>query len=199
MNQFYITNKKALLEVARETYLPQFREVYEKEGLDELISSIYDLSDYLFDKSGLFKGKATCNKSCSFCCHDKISMSNLEAKYIESKIKLNNLIPNQERKTLQQNNPSESLKFMDRACPMLSDANENGERACSIYEHRPLICRTHNSLEPVEFCDKEKYPNRTIQEGRMLMTEALHFGLYLLEKELGLTGEIPQLVMMHDL
>jgi Fe-S-cluster containining protein len=206
-DSFFERNHNQIIAQA-EAFVPTFKEVYQMQGGDGLVKLVHHLADKILDKSGLFNGHATCSKACSFCCHDTIMMTRLETEYIKKKVNLIKLSSSQqERKELQQKIPNiktnpranQSIKFMDRACPMLSDENENGERLCTIYEHRPLVCRGHNSMEAVEFCNKEEYPDRFIGEGRIVEFEALTFGLMLLEKDLKIEGKFPHMGMMQDL
>jgi len=191
-------NEEQILRQAS-AYLPMFKETYQKYGTDAFIEEIHAFCQMLLDKSGMFK-ETSCQGSCSFCCHDTIMMSKIEAKYIANKIRLNNIKPDEVRKKLQQDVPKESLNFMARACPMLLDENEEGKRLCSIYEFRPLICRTHNAKTEAKYCNRVEYPNFHTTEGRLIETDAITFALAIMEQQLGLTfpgttGMIP----MHEL
>jgi Fe-S-cluster containining protein len=110
-------------------------------------------------------------KNCSFCCHDTIEMGKIESEYIKNVIREKGIVPNKHR--IVQQNSGEKVKWMDKACPMLLDENENGERLCSIYEDRPLICITHNSTEDPQKCNKEFEPNKTIREAKAAIIDAL--------------------------
>ncbi len=189
-------NSDAILQQAYK-YLPTFKQVQNQKGNLGLIEFAFELVDKILVKSEIFK-KASCNKTCSFCCHSEINMSKYEMIYIKSKIIKNNIIPNQERKKLQMENPNNELNYMDKACPFLSDENSTGQRLCSIYEFRPIICRTHNSLSEIRFCNKEAYPNKSVKEVRTLESEAVFFALLLLDNEKE-NNIIPKLYQIHNL
>lgn len=65
-----------------------------------------------------------CAKGCNHCCHYEIAITDLEVDYIKSKVK------------------TKKLKFspLGQSCPFLKKG------ICSIYEHRPFICRRHLSI-----------------------------------------------------
>ena len=197
MENTIIKNQEIIFKQAME-YVPIFKEIYNEHGGNVLIQYVYEECEKMLDKRGLFK-ETSCQGSCSFCCHQDIMMSKLEADYIREILKLNNLSPDPIRSKLQQELPKESLNFMARACPLLADENEEGKRLCSIYEARPLVCRTHTSLEDPKFCNPIEYPNRVIKEVRMLETEAITFALVILEQQLGLHKLVPEFVAMHNL
>lgn len=192
----YKENSDAMLKQAYK-FLPTFREIQNQKGNLGLIEFAFEMVDKILAKAEIFK-KASCNKSCSFCCHSEINMSKFESLYIKSKLIKNNIIPNEQRKKIQMETPSNSLKYMDKACPFLSDENVSGQRLCSIYEFRPIVCRTHNSLSEIRFCDKETYPNKVVREVRTLESEAVFFALLLLDREQS-NDEIPKLYQIHNL
>lgn len=79
---------------------------------------------------------AACKARCSHCCHIPVAMAPTEARLIGSKTG---------RRAA---SPSLSLKADEgiamgygNPCPFLKDD------ACSIYEHRPLMCRVHWNMD----------------------------------------------------
>ena len=197
MDNILITNQEAIVKKAME-YVPILKEIYQLHGGNAMIQYAHEQCQEMLDKRNLFE-ETSCKGSCSFCCHDTIMMPKLEAEYIKAILKLNNLIPDPTRSKLQQELPKESLNFMARACPLLADENEEGKRLCSIYEARPLVCRTHTSLSESKFCNRAEYPNAIVQEVRMLETEAITFAIVILEQQLGFHKLIPDFVPMHNL
>jgi Fe-S-cluster containining protein len=137
-----------------------------REGFDELIK-----------QAKLFE-KATCNKGCSFCCHDSIIVSKMEIEHIKKVVAEKGITPNRERLAKQKLN-NKSIKWADKACSLLSEPDQNGKRICTIYEDRPMICRSHNSREDPKFCNKSEFPNKGIQEGRILEIDALAMSMIL--------------------
>lgn len=89
---------------------------------------LYDFIDELYG----FAAKYTpCRKGCSHCCHYRVSISSLEADYIEKKAGVKS----------RKKQPFSILKSYHGApCPFL----ENG--SCSIYDARPYPCRTLVSM-----------------------------------------------------
>lgn len=122
-----------------------------------------------------FKEKMTCGTvaNCSFCCHDRIDMGKVESEYIKSVIKAKNIIPNKDR--IQKQNANTTIKWMDKACPLLLDEDDKGQRLCSIYEDRPLVCMIHNSASDPEQCNKENDPNKVTNQGRSGGLDAFYF------------------------
>lgn len=89
----------------------------EKEYL-KLRNSIDELSGKLH---GLHKNHMQCKKGCDLCCMD-YEIFPIEFEHIQKSIKNKEI------------NISDSK---DGSCIFLKD------HACQIYEHRPIICRTH--------------------------------------------------------
>lgn len=76
---------------------------------------------------------AACKAGCSHCCHIPVSLSALEAQLIGKAIG---------RKPAEPNGSFIAEDWGYRyPCPFLKDSR------CSIYEHRPLSCRTHLNLD----------------------------------------------------
>lgn len=193
-NDFYEKNSEALMKEA-DSLVVQIKLLKVNYSMNEIVKMIHRDSSASLERSGLFE-KASCSKSCSFCCHDTILMPLIEANYVASEIKRRGIKGNKRRIKLQSLN--QPIKWIDKACPYLLDENSNGERLCSIYEFRPHVCRTHNSIEPVEFCNKEKYPNRTIAEGRAIEIEAIPIALMKLYMEETKDGYYP-MIPIHKL
>ena len=82
---------------------------------------------------------SVCVKGCSHCCFQAVPITNIEAGYIAENIKT----PHVE---LKKSIRRDVMAFSDKTpCPFLT----NDE--CTIYEDRPLTCRTHVSF------DKDSY------------------------------------------
>jgi Fe-S-cluster containining protein len=171
--------KFLLLEDKKEAYL------YIREAVTDLVNS-----DRI--KPHVSCGSAT---NCSFCCHDKIIMGEVEAEYVKSVIIEKKIVPNIHR--IQAQNSFAPIKWIDKACPMLQDENEKGQRLCSIYEDRPLICRTHNStIDPLR-CNKDLYPDQTIREAKFAPLDAFSYTSFSLGQ--GLNNPTDSLVTMHEM
>lgn len=177
MSDFIKNNMHKILPVALKL-VKQFNEIKSEAGNEEFMQLIYENVEKIKIKSKMSE-VISCSKSCSFCCHDEINLSKNEVEYLLSKIKENNVKPN--RRLLKIQNKTEDfhkIKWAHKACSLL-DSNGN----CSVYEFRPMICRTHNSTIDPKFCNKEKYPNMSINEGRIIQLDAITTALFLMDNE----------------
>lgn len=100
------------------------------------IREVHKTADLIFSEAAKF---AVCSKGCSHCCYQAIPIAIYEARYIGEHI-------NKPPIELKQRISRDVMSFSDQTpCPFLLE----GE--CSIYEHRPLTCRTHVTF------DKDNY------------------------------------------
>ena len=78
--------------------------------------------------------KIHCRQGCNWCCHEPLQVHILDAIGVASANlpPLNYSLPTRERA---------GLKKIFKACPMLVDGQ------CSVYEHRPVICRAYHSTD----------------------------------------------------
>jgi Fe-S-cluster containining protein len=96
-----------------------------KGTLFQKLEKLYIFMDELYS----FVGKFTpCKKGCSLCCYNEVFISLLEAEYIEKSRGITQSL-NLDRK-----------HFRGTPCPFLEDG------ACTIYNHRPFVCRRHVAL-----------------------------------------------------
>lgn len=94
---------------------------------------------------------SACRKGCSHCCHIPLAVSDIEARLISQRTgRPMRAVPDAPStgqvaagSTLP-GTPADDAGYT-RPCPFLRD----GE--CSIYEHRPLACRTHLNLDEDDF------------------------------------------------
>ncbi|MFK8136895.1 MAG: YkgJ family cysteine cluster protein [Bdellovibrionales bacterium] len=91
-----------------------------------------------------------CRSGCHSCCVPKLSVSRIEREYIKNSLSKSQL---DEIEVLSDENP-----FNDTRCSLLK---ANGE--CSIYESRPIICRSHGA--PIKFWLENSNP--TVDEPSM--------------------------------
>lgn len=75
----------------------------------------------------------TCRKGCSGCCHQHLGVFAVEADALSAALRA--LPP--ELRAQQRAQAEAVLDGRREACPLLID------EACSVYEARPVICRTH--------------------------------------------------------
>lgn len=111
---------------------------------------VYKLIDDANKKVNIDKEIQCGRQECSFCCHDLILGSKEEVLAIAGYVKKNNIPVNTSANQTKDN--WNNLSFKDRACPMLKDGK------CSIYSHRPIVCRKHNVLKGTnpEMCNVDK-------------------------------------------
>ncbi len=92
-----------------------------------------------------FAKQITCHLGCTSCCYQQLSLFQVEADFISKAVK--KLTPETQKKLLLAAQAIETQTNTSEACPMLDGL------ACSIYESRPIICRTHGF--PITFKDDE--------------------------------------------
>lgn len=92
------------------------------------------------------KNLVACHKGCANCCHGRIWIKQVEADLIADTYGLT-----APRIVDDMDGGSIPLKDSSRPCPFLS-----ADKECTIYEVRPLVCRTHFNFEPTnELCQYE--------------------------------------------
>lgn len=100
-----------------------------------------------------YKAAVTCKgKGCSFCCHIQVVCTMAEAKTIVEYCKQKGIaIDKQKIKKQSKINKEDWLFSTHKRCAFLDD-----QGSCKIYDVRPIACRIHNSVSPVEMCDTDK-------------------------------------------
>ncbi len=86
-----------------------------------------------------------CRSGCADCCRQHLSLTPLEAAALDS------VLAAHPQRTLLQSQARQVLQHPEQHpdCPLLV------EKKCSIYNHRPLICRTHGT--PIVYETEEGY------------------------------------------
>jgi Fe-S-cluster containining protein len=194
VNSFLEENIEGIHEVIGE-YIPFLLNIKKTEGAAKAYEVARNQADKLLTQSKLFD-HATCSFGCSFCCHDSIYMSGDEGDHIKKIVAEKGIIPNADRIVKQK--AGIDVKWIDKACPLLQDEDENGKRLCSIYEDRPLICRAHNSSEDPAKCYKENDPDRVIRELKLVALDGVIMSSFFAGSKDYINGE-PQTVKMHEL
>jgi len=152
------------------------------------VEEAYRLIDYSMRVANTQK-PFSCSKGCSFCCHDRIDMSGLEAMYIQEKADVSKAdlamgsVQIEEKEFF-------DLKWADRKCPMLQK-----DGSCGIYEHRPGVCRRHNSLSHPSLCKREDPKALTTKQAYSLEAEGILLALSMM---CGHKNE-KDLISMHQL
>jgi len=81
------------------------------------------------------EGRAACARGCAHCCHVALPITSAEARFIGEQIGI------QPKDVVNSPRRSKQSFSTGTPCPFL----KNGE--CSIYESRPLLCRTHFNFD----------------------------------------------------
>jgi hypothetical protein len=77
---------------------------------------------------------AACSEGCSHCCHIPVQITQAEALFIGRQIGRRPLAPEHQ-------GPAPVVDGYASPCPFLLD------NRCSIYTHRPMVCRSHMNLD----------------------------------------------------
>jgi Fe-S-cluster containining protein len=117
-------------------FLPRVKEVFKNIPEEVQIEAANRFIDGIFEKNDIVAQVQCGKQECSFCCHDQIMLSTQEAEYIKKNAtyEINQELLEKQRNALD----FKKLSFADRACIFLKEGK------CSIYEYRPLICKSHN-------------------------------------------------------
>jgi Fe-S-cluster containining protein len=117
-------------------FLPRVKEVFKNIPEEVQIEAANRFINDIFEKNDIVAQVQCGKQECSFCCHDQIMLSTQEAEYIKKNAtyEINQELLEKQRNALD----FKKLSFADRACIFLKEGK------CSIYEHRPLICKSHN-------------------------------------------------------
>lgn len=91
---------------------------------------------------------ATCRRGCSHCCRQSVIVTEWEAQRIGRAIGRDPAPVSGSTRTID----TAAADFAGVPCTFLRD----GE--CTVYDVRPLCCRTHFSLGAAELCDTQKFP-----------------------------------------
>jgi len=91
---------------------------------------------------------AGCKAGCSACCHISVALSDHEARRIGERIGMTPATP-----PSGQDEADLDRLYFRSPCPFVQDGR------CSIYEHRPIACRLHFTLDvDAYFCQTELDP-----------------------------------------
>lgn len=122
------------------------------ELYQRLIDEAEQLTSQLNER---YRSHLKCGAGCSSCCHHHLSIFQVEAENIKPAIEA--LAPEIRERVNRQAHDIEELEAKNEpvACPLLIDDH------CSVYEARPLICRTQglpllyeaeDGTSEVDFC-----------------------------------------------
>lgn len=101
-------------------------------NIDQLYQKVAEFEQNL---SSNFKDKLECKKGCQQCCYVDLSVFEIEAKNIAAYLN-ENQSPIKEKLSLKQADREDFNGVLSKPCHFLR------EDECTIYDVRPLICRT---------------------------------------------------------
>lgn len=111
----------------------------------EPFDSLTELYEFLDEMASYAHGLVACKKGCSHCCHMEVGLTQLEADYISAFTGFQASKAPADREI-----KKDGWIDSNRPCPFLKND------ACSIYEFRPMVCRTHLVFEKTnEVCNPE--------------------------------------------
>ncbi|WP_413294623.1 YkgJ family cysteine cluster protein [Bdellovibrio sp. HCB185ZH] len=95
----------------------------------------------------------SCRKGCAACCHMEVEVTSHEARILGNLVKEGHTIDRerlkkQSQRELQDPQWKQGKRNADNPCVFLND-----EGSCSIYEHRPVMCRRHSVTTPAKNCE----------------------------------------------
>jgi Fe-S-cluster containining protein len=166
MDEDGVTYTRKMLEF----YSEQYKSVREQSNGNTAVASIHDLIDECMQ--ALVK-KATdytvsCQKGCSFCCYQRVDISDDEASLLVELAKLKGFEIDYQRleKQLAAKDEKEfqQLRPRHRKCVFLQDGD------CAVYEHRPSACRKLVVVSDPKNCDTVS--NRGAKVGKLADLEA---------------------------
>jgi len=190
--EFFVQNKDKINEVI-DDYVPTLLMIKKESGPEQAYLYARTQIDEIKTKTG-FDSKISCNGSCSFCCHSTIPVSYDEGEYIKKVIAKKAIMPDLKRLEIQQKGGK--VSWVDSACSLLQEDAISRNKYCSIYEDRPMICRTHNSTEPVNNCDRSIKPDKFVGEIRVPLIDGIMMASIVAGGEPG--SEKPKLYNLHE-
>jgi Fe-S-cluster containining protein len=168
---------------------PQLIQIYQLEGEQGVLEAVIELAELGQEKINE-KSKISCTKGCSFCCHDKIMTTRIEARAIKAYLKSNPVSFDKKLAKKQAKRGYDHLSWKDKKCVFVTPEN-----TCGIYPVRPYICRTHINLGEVELCNREFNPNSSVPEAKAAEAEGANMAMVYLDNKISKNKEF----QLHDL
>ncbi|RKZ82365.1 MAG: hypothetical protein DRQ39_10790 [Gammaproteobacteria bacterium] len=165
MARYHEENKEIILQKAY-AYNKEIGEKMRSEPLGDVVQHYYDLIEKITKESGM-NDTITCGAGCGFCCHAEIPVNSFEAIYLKEVV--SGLDIDEDALFIQlKADDYNSLDFKKRRCTLLDNDDK-----CRIYKNRPLVCRSHNSIDLKDYCNRVKYPTRKLNRAYNIDIEAI--------------------------
>lgn len=142
-----------------------------------------DMKEMYFKDHPEMRKEISCKKGCSWCCYQSVQLNGLEAQvlwkevpkdmvYLEQQKVFKELL---EKDRIHQRNYARKLGMKKARCRFLDEKEE-----CSIYDHRPLVCRYYAVYDPPELCKPLTVPDILVTSLPVFMAvlEAAMFAEY---------------------
>ena len=118
------------------------------ESVVSKIEKIFAFTDMLTEFVAPYM---VCKRGCSYCCHIDLLITSIEAQYIHKNLGIASHVGR---------SISKGHSEAKRPCPFLSD-----DFCCSIYAHRPFVCRVYFTLDDPVLCKDPQSMNSRWSNG----------------------------------
>lgn len=151
-------------------YMEQYQDLRLGNNAESVSSAIHDTVSKAIEESiEESEHKVNCGKGCSFCCFQRVDISDDEATLIlayteEIGFEIDYNLLERQAKTKNEKEYND-LRPRHRRCAFLDKEGD-----CSIYEHRPNSCRKLVVISDPNLCDTVK--NKGAQVGKLVSIEA---------------------------
>jgi Fe-S-cluster containining protein len=136
-------------------------------GATNAMKRLYQKIDTQYNEI-LKDAQISCKRGCAHCCHLNVDLTKPEAEYIISYCEENNIEIDKAKFKAQLNLTQDNRHLSkDSACPFL----KNNE--CSIYEARPIACRTYFVMNAPERCDSKRFPNGKTKQATFIPADCM--------------------------
>ena len=120
-----------------------------QKGIDEIIEENPEIKNTTCAKQGT---------GCSFCCYINVDITKEEATLLVHEAKEKGVSIDSERLKVQSDiEDYHDLQYKDKKCVFLDYIGK-----CSVYDKRPMMCRKHYVINPVEQCNVEDEVHETL-------------------------------------
>lgn len=129
-----------------------------------------------------------CRKGCSACCYQRVAISEVEAEVLSKRISKEDIPALKKQAQAAHNSEvvyNKQLTRDEARCVFL----KNGE--CSVYDVRPMMCRTYHAVSDPALCDIYDNPNSAVAVPHHQVVELVVSAIfYLSGKEGDMAGQI---------